>query len=86
MILSVGSTLSYQIGTPTAAFTFNVLVNTDAQQRLVEESIRCTPEVPVEIVESGQGGRALRCEVRRVRSNCATRPRSRCFARRCRRP
>ena len=63
MILSVGSTLGYQIGTPTAAFTFNVLVNTDAHQRLVEESIRCTPEVPVEIVESGQGGRALRCEV-----------------------
>ena len=62
MILSVGCTLGYQVLTPQAAFTFNVLVNTDAQQRLLDETITCTPAVPREIVESGKGGRVLRCE------------------------
>ena len=62
MILSVGCTLGYQVLTPQAAFTFNVLVNTDAQQRLLDETITCSPAVPREIVESGKGGRVLRCE------------------------
>lgn len=62
MKLSVGCTLGYQIATPQAAFTFNILVNTDAQQRLVDEAISCTPDVPRETVETGKGGRALRCE------------------------
>jgi transglutaminase-like putative cysteine protease len=63
MKLSVGCTLSYQILAPQAAFTFNTLVNSDAQQRLVSESIVVTPELPREIVESGRGDRTLRCEV-----------------------
>ena len=64
MILSVGCTLGYQVlATPTAAFTFNVLADTDAQQRLVRESIVCTPGVPTEIVTTGRGSRVLRCEV-----------------------
>jgi hypothetical protein len=50
MILTVGCTLGYQIATPQAAFTFNVLANTDAHQRLVGETIVCSPEVPREIV------------------------------------
>ncbi len=62
MTLSVGCTLGYQIATPTAAFTFNVLANSDAQQRLLAERIACTPEVPTEIVENAKGGRVLRCE------------------------
>ncbi len=62
MILSVGCTLGYQVLAPQAAFTFNVLVNTDAQQRLLGETIVCAPEVTRELVESGKGGRALRCE------------------------
>ncbi|WP_414664656.1 transglutaminase-like domain-containing protein [Horticoccus sp. 23ND18S-11] len=62
MKLSVGCTLGYQIATPQAAFTFNVLANTDAQQRLVSETITCTPAVPWEIVEHAKAGRALRCE------------------------
>jgi transglutaminase-like putative cysteine protease len=62
MVLSVGCTLAYQIATPQAAFTFNILANTDAQQRLLSETIVCTPEVPREIVEHAKGGRALRCE------------------------
>ena len=63
MTLSVGCTLGYQVATPTAAFTFNVLANSDAQQRVVDERIVCAPEVPVEIVENAKGGRVLRCEV-----------------------
>lgn len=63
MILNVGCTLGYQVATPHAAFTFNVLANTDAHQRLLGETIVCAPEVPCEIVEHAKGGRALRCEV-----------------------
>lgn len=62
MTLSVGCTLGYQIATPQAAFTFNILANTDAHQHLLSETIACTPDVPREIVESGKGGRVLRCE------------------------
>lgn len=64
MTLSVGCTLGYQIlATPTAAFTFNVLANSDPQQRVLREEIVCTPPVPTETVESVEGGRTLRCEV-----------------------
>jgi len=63
MKLFVGCTLDYQVVTPTAAFTFNVLANTDAQQRLLEERVGCAPEIPTEIVETSKGGRVLRCEV-----------------------
>jgi transglutaminase-like putative cysteine protease len=63
MILSVGCTLGYQIATPQAAFTFNILANTDPHQQLLSEAIRCTPDVPREIVEHARSGRALRCEV-----------------------
>ncbi len=62
MTLSVGCTLGYQIATPQAAFTFNILANTDPRQRLLSEVITCTPDVAREIVENGKGGRALRCE------------------------
>lgn len=62
MKLTVGCTLGYQVIAPTAAFTFNVLANTDAQQRLVSETIACVPPVPTEIVEQSKGGRTLRCE------------------------
>ncbi len=62
MILSVGCTLGYQIATPQAAFTFNILANSDHQQRLISETLACAPDVVREIVENGKGGRALRCE------------------------
>src|SRR5688500_411418 len=62
LILSVGSTLGSQVATPPAAFTFNILANTDPHQRLLSETIVCTPDVPREIVEHATGGRALRCE------------------------
>jgi transglutaminase-like putative cysteine protease len=62
MILSVGCTLDYHIATTQAAFTFNVLVNTDPYQRLLSETIGCTPDVPREIVAHAKAGRALRCE------------------------
>jgi len=63
MILSVGCTLGYQIHAPTAAFTFNVLANTDAQQRIVRETITGTPEVPTEQIATNKGNRVLRTEV-----------------------
>ncbi len=64
MTLSVGCTLGYQIlATPTAAFTFNVLANSDTQQRVLREEIVCTPPVATEIVQDSKGARLLRCEV-----------------------
>lgn len=62
MILSVGCTLGYQVATSQAAFTFNILANTDSQQRLLGETIVCAPDVSREIVEHARAGRALRCE------------------------
>jgi transglutaminase-like putative cysteine protease len=64
MTLSVGCTLGYQVlATPSAAFIFNVLADIDEQQRIVSESIVCTPEVPTEIATNTKGGRVLRCDV-----------------------
>lgn len=54
--------LGYQVATPQAAFTFNVLAGADAQQQLLSEVVTCTPAVPHEIVDAGLGGRTLRCE------------------------
>ena len=62
MKIAVGCTLRYQVVAPSAAFTFNVLVNTDSQQRLVSEAIRCAPEVPNEIAATSKGERVLRLE------------------------
>jgi len=62
MILSASCTLAYQVISPTAAFSFNVLAHDDAAQRVVRESIVCTPAVPTQIVEPEKGGRVLRCE------------------------
>ena len=62
MKLKVGCTLGYQIATPQAAFTFNVLAGVDAQQQLLGETLTCTPAIPHELVESGLGGRTLQCE------------------------
>jgi hypothetical protein len=54
MKIAVGCTLRYQVVAPTAAFTFNVLVNTDPQQQLVSETIACTPEVLTEIATTSK--------------------------------
>jgi transglutaminase-like putative cysteine protease len=62
MNLTVGCTLGYQILSPTAHFTFNILVNADAQQRLLDESVACSPEVPSERISSSKGNRVLRAE------------------------
>ncbi len=62
MLLSVGCTLGYQVFTPQAAFTFNVLADTAAQQHIVSESIACAPSVPTEIATTPKGSRVLRCE------------------------
>ena len=63
MILSVNCTLGYQVLGPSAAFSFNVLANTDAQQRIVRETITGTPAVPTEQIATTKGNRVLRTEV-----------------------
>jgi transglutaminase-like putative cysteine protease len=63
MNIAVGCTLRYQVIATSASFTFNVLVNTDAQQQLVAESIRCQPDLPSEIVAVSASERVLRVEV-----------------------
>ncbi len=63
MTLSVGCTLGYQVlATPSAAFTLNVLAHTDAQQRVLGETIGTTPPVATELVPDAFGGRTLRCD------------------------
>jgi transglutaminase-like putative cysteine protease len=62
MKIAVGCTLRYTIQAPTAAFTFNVLVNTDAEQNVVTESIVTAPQVPYEIASTTKGERLLRLE------------------------
>ena len=62
MKIALGCTLRYQVMAPSAAFALNVLVNTDPQQRLVSESIRCVPDVQTEIATTLRGERVLRLE------------------------
>ncbi|HEY5227435.1 MAG TPA: transglutaminase family protein [Opitutaceae bacterium] len=62
MNIAVGCSLRYQVVAPSASFAFNVLVNTDGEQRLVSESIVCVPEVPTEIATTARGERVLRAE------------------------
>ena len=63
MALSVGCTLNYQVLSPTAHFTFNVLANADACQHLREESLVLLPEVPLEKAATSKGNRVVRVEV-----------------------
>ncbi len=62
MLLTVGCTLGYQITSPSANFTFNVLANTDPGQRLIDERIASTPAAPSELIVSSKGNRVLRAE------------------------
>jgi transglutaminase-like putative cysteine protease len=62
MNLTVGCTLGYQILSPAAQFTFNILANTDAQQRILSESVVCVPEIPSERLASSKGNRVLRAD------------------------
>ncbi len=63
MPLSVGCSLRYDVLSPTAAFTFDVLVNVDEQQRLLSEQVICVPEVQQERVTTSKGNRVFRVEV-----------------------
>jgi transglutaminase-like putative cysteine protease len=64
MILTVGCTMPYQVIAPTAAFTFNVLVNGEPEQKILTETIRCTPEVTPEFATGSLGARVLRLDAR----------------------
>lgn len=62
MKISVGCTLRYQVLAPSAAFTFNVLVNPDSQQSVLSDAIVCVPDVAAEIASTSKGERVLRVE------------------------
>ena len=62
MIISVGCTLGYVVQSPTAHFTFNILANTDAHQRLLAEELVFTPEVVPENIATSKGNRVVRAE------------------------
>jgi transglutaminase-like putative cysteine protease len=63
MILSVGCTLAYDVLSPTANFTFNLLANRDAFQQPADEGIRLTPDVPIgERTATSKGNRVFRVE------------------------
>src|SRR4051812_38554460 len=64
MNLSVGCSLAYEVLTPTANFTFNILANRDPFQQLGEEAIRLTPDIPIgERTATSKGNRVFRIEV-----------------------
>lgn len=63
MPLSVGCTLRYDVLTPTAAITFNVLVNAAGGQRVLREQMTCVPEGSQERVVTSKGNRVFRVEV-----------------------
>lgn len=63
MILQVGCTLDYQVVSPTANFTFNILANVDAQQRVVTEELAFSPaSIVPEKISSSKGNRVVRIE------------------------
>jgi len=63
MKISDGCVLRYQVVAPSASFTFNVLVNTGPEQRVLTETIKCTPDTVTEIATTAKGERVLRVEV-----------------------
>ena len=62
MPLSVECSFSYQVLSPTAHFTFNILAGNDAQQRLLAEQLSFKPEMPLEKVTTSKGNRVVRVE------------------------
>ncbi len=63
MRLSVGCTLGYDVLSPTANFTFNILVNFGTYQELIDEGIRLSPDVPIgERAKTTKGNRVFRVE------------------------
>ncbi len=63
MILSVGCTLGYEVLEPSANFTFNILASRDSVQRVVDEGIRLSPDIPVgERIVTSKGNRVFRVE------------------------
>lgn len=63
MSLAVGCQLHYDVLSPTASFTFDVLVNADPQQHVLHEKLVCAPEVRHERVTTSKGNRVFRVEV-----------------------
>ncbi len=62
MIFSVGCSLDYEVLSPTAHFTFNILANLGPNQHILAEQIETVPVVPEEHVTSSKGNRVSRIE------------------------
>ena len=62
MNIAVGCALSYQVLSPTANFTVNVLVNKDPFQTILSEKLVCLPEVSQENTATSKGNRVFRVE------------------------
>jgi transglutaminase-like putative cysteine protease len=62
MEIALGCTLRYNVQAPSASFAFNVLANTDGEQRVVTEGFRTTPQCGTEINATAKGERVLRLE------------------------
>jgi len=62
MILSVGCALDYEVLSPTASFTFNILANTGPNQHILEEKIETAPLATEERVTTSKGNRVSRIE------------------------
>ncbi|ATC64226.1 transglutaminase [Nibricoccus aquaticus] len=63
MPLSVECSLSYQVLSPAAHFTFNILAAVDAHQRTESEHLELRPGVPLEHVTTSKGNRVMRAAV-----------------------
>lgn len=62
MNIAVGCSLGYQVISPTAHFTVNVLVNRDPHQEIISEQLACVPDVPRENTATSKGNRVFRVE------------------------
>jgi transglutaminase-like putative cysteine protease len=62
MELAVGCSLNYQILSPSAHFTCNVLVNEDPHLEICAEQLTSVPEVPLENIATARGNRVVRLE------------------------
>ena len=62
MNMTVGCSLGYEVLSPTANFTINVLVNKDPHQEIRAEQLTCVPEAPREVSCTAKGNRVVHLE------------------------
>ena len=62
MNMTVGCSLGYEVLSPTANFTINVLVNKDPHQEIRAEQLTCVPEASREVSCTAKGNRVVHLE------------------------